>query len=146
MLCPKLTPNGRIHVGQNWKCIHWPGLSPSSLTESYNRRFCPAIDTSVKLQRNIQRKITLSKCKANSRTSAIKSTNKITFYFLKKKKSNGFYSSCSDIENCSSLWQVILLIQMDSNSVIQKDNVLYTSHLTQAFNLFSPLTVVGEIV
>jgi len=35
---------------------------------------------------------------------------------------------------------------MDSSSVIQKDNVLYTNHLTQAFNLFFLLTVVGEIV
>lgn len=76
---------------------------PSNLTESCNRRYCPAIDTSVKLQRNIHREITSNKCKVNSSTSAIKSTNKITFYFLKKKKSNGFYSSCSDIENCSSL-------------------------------------------
>lgn len=95
------------------------------------------------LQRCIHKKGMLSKCKVNSRTSAAKSRNEITFYL---KKSNGFYSRCFDIENCSSLWQIVLLIQMDSSSVIQKDNVLYTNHLTQAFNLFSLLTVVWEIV
>lgn len=41
------------------------------------------------LQRSIHRKGTLSKGKVNSRTSAAKSTNEITFYL---KKSNGFYS------------------------------------------------------
>lgn len=37
------------------------------------------------------------------------------------------------------------MIQVASR-LAQKDDVLYTNHLTQAFNLFSLLTVVGEIV